>query len=52
VARLAAREAGECGDIPRGTPLRSSPVAGTVCRFRTVYPVTARVRAASGLRLR
>ena len=25
--------------IPRGTPLRSAPVDGTVCQFRTVYPV-------------
>ena len=32
-------EAGEFASIPRGTPLRSSPVAGTVCQFRTVYPV-------------
>jgi type VI secretion system protein ImpG len=27
--------------IPRGTPLRSTPVEGTVCQFRTVYPVVA-----------
>jgi type VI secretion system protein ImpG len=27
--------------IPRGTPLRSKPVHGTVCQFRTVYPVLA-----------
>lgn len=33
------RHADEFASIPRGTPLRSSPVAGTVCRFRTVYPV-------------
>jgi type VI secretion system protein ImpG len=41
VARLAApgRESGEFALIARGTPLRSSPVAGTVCQFRTVYPV-------------
>lgn len=25
--------------IPRGTPLRSGQVEGTVCQFRTVYPV-------------
>ncbi|MDB5745581.1 MAG: hypothetical protein JWP72_429, partial [Massilia sp.] len=25
--------------IPRGTPLRSAQVEGTVCQFRTVYPV-------------
>ncbi|MEN3277826.1 MAG: type secretion system protein ImpG [Massilia sp.] len=30
---------GECAVIPRGTPLRSAPVQGTVCQFRTVYPV-------------
>jgi type VI secretion system protein ImpG len=41
VARIAqsARGAGEFDCIARGTPLRSSPVAGTVCQFRTVYPV-------------
>jgi type VI secretion system protein ImpG len=41
VARVVAssRDSGEFADIPRGTPLRSSPVAGTVCQFRTVYPV-------------
>ena len=41
VARVApaARGAGEFACIARGTPLRSSPVAGTVCQFRTVYPV-------------
>ena len=41
VARLAqpGQAAGEFALIARGTPLRSSPVAGTVCQFRTVYPV-------------
>jgi type VI secretion system protein ImpG len=32
-------QTGEFASIARGTPLRSSPVAGTVCQFRTVYPV-------------
>ena len=43
VARLAGsgHDTGEFAGIPRGTPLRSSPVAGTVCQFRTVYPVLA-----------
>jgi type VI secretion system protein ImpG len=43
VARIAetGRDAGEFTSVPRGTPLRSSPVAGTVCQFRTVYPVLA-----------
>ena len=31
--------AGEFATIPRGTPLRSAQVEGTVCQFRTVYPV-------------
>lgn len=41
VARLAAgaHDTGEFASIPRGTVLRSSLVAGTVCQFRTVYPV-------------
>jgi len=41
VGRLAGagQDTGEFAGIPRGTPLRSSPVAGTVCQFRTVYPV-------------
>lgn len=33
--------AGEFAVIPRGTPLRSRQVEGTVCQFRTVYPVVA-----------
>lgn len=33
--------AGEVAVVPRGTPLRSAPVQGTVCQFRTVYPVVA-----------
>jgi type VI secretion system protein ImpG len=33
------RDAGEFASIAPGTPLRSSPVAGAVCQFRTVYPV-------------
>ncbi len=43
VARIAqaGRDAGEFASIARGTMLRSSPVAGTVCQFRTVYPVLA-----------
>jgi type VI secretion system protein ImpG len=41
VARLteAARGGGEFAGIPRGTPLRSTPVGGIACQFRTVYPV-------------
>ena len=41
VARIAGsgRDGAECAAIARGTPLRSSPVAGTACQFRTVYPV-------------
>ncbi len=41
VARLAptASTGGDFTCIARGTPLRSSPVAGTVCQFRSVYPV-------------
>ncbi|WP_313174510.1 type VI secretion system baseplate subunit TssF [Massilia sp.] len=42
VARLAqdgAAEAGEFSVLPRGSALRSAPVDGTVCHFRTVYPV-------------
>ena len=41
VARVAqpARASGDFACIPRGTPLRSSPVGGTVCQFRSVYPV-------------
>jgi type VI secretion system protein ImpG len=41
VARIiqSGRDAGEFASIARGTPLRSSPVAGAVCQFRTVYPV-------------
>lgn len=41
VARIvqSGRDTGEFASIARGTPLRSSPVAGTVCQFRTVYPV-------------
>lgn len=31
--------AGDYALIPRGTPLRSAPVEGTICQFRTVYPV-------------
>ncbi|MFC5512750.1 type VI secretion system baseplate subunit TssF [Massilia jejuensis] len=43
VARIvdAGRDAGEFAGIARGTVLRSTPVAGTVCQFRTVYPVLA-----------
>lgn len=37
----AGQGAGECALIPRGTPLRSAQVEGTVCQFRTVYPVLA-----------
>jgi type VI secretion system protein ImpG len=41
VARIAqsGRDGGEFGSIPRGTPLRSRPVGGVACQFRTVYPV-------------
>ncbi|MGJ9419603.1 type VI secretion system baseplate subunit TssF [Massilia sp. CMS3.1] len=41
VARLlpSGRDTADFASIARGTPLRSSPVAGTVCQFRTVYPV-------------
>jgi type VI secretion system protein ImpG len=41
VARIAqpGRDGGEFASIPRGTPLRSSPVGGIACQFRTVYPV-------------
>jgi type VI secretion system protein ImpG len=41
VARIlqSGRDAGEFASIARGTPLRSSPVAGAACQFRTVYPV-------------
>ncbi|QOL49222.1 type VI secretion system baseplate subunit TssF [Massilia litorea] len=41
VARIvqSGRDAGEFAAIARGTPLRSSPVGGTACQFRTVYPV-------------
>lgn len=41
VARIvsSSHDGGEFARIDRGTPLRSSPVGGTVCQFRTVYPV-------------
>ena len=41
VARIAqpGRDGGEFACIPRGTPLRSSPVGGIACQFRSVYPV-------------
>lgn len=41
VARIvsSSHDGGEFVRIERGTPLRSSPVGGTVCQFRTVYPV-------------
>lgn len=32
---------GEFTLLPRGTSLRSAPVQGTICHFRTVYPVLA-----------
>jgi len=32
-------QAGEFAVLARGTALRSAPVDGTVCHFRTVYPV-------------
>lgn len=35
----AAAQGGGYATIPRGTPLRSAPVEGAVCQFRTVYPV-------------
>lgn len=43
IARLAEDGAGggECAMLARGTALRSAPVEGTVCQFRTVYPVLA-----------
>lgn len=42
IARLAEDGAGDSGEftvLARGTALRSAPVAGTICHFRTVYPV-------------
>lgn len=33
--------AGEFALLPRGTALRSAAVQGTICHFRTVYPVIA-----------
>lgn len=33
--------AGEFALLPRGTALRSAAVQGTICHFRTVYPVVA-----------
>lgn len=33
--------AGEFALLPRGTALRSAAVQGTICHFRTVYPVLA-----------
>jgi len=44
VARLVQDNAGDSGEfaeLARGTALRSVPVAGTICHFRTVYPVLA-----------
>ena len=41
VAQLVAPAPSEFTLIARGTPLRSAPVAGTSCQFRTVYPVLA-----------
>lgn len=38
--------------IPRGTPIDSSPVDGTRCRFHTVYPVEVPPLRISGLTLR
>ena len=37
----AAAGAGEFALLPRGTALRSAAVQGTICHFRTVYPVVA-----------
>jgi len=39
VARVTQPGQGDFAGIARGTLLRSTPVAGTVCQFRTVYPV-------------
>jgi len=43
IARLAqdAADSSEFTLLARGTAMRSAPVDGTVCRFRTVYPVLA-----------
>jgi len=43
IARLAQEgtEAGEPAVLPRGSALRSAPVDGMVCHFRSVYPVAS-----------
>ena len=43
IARLAqdGADSGEFAELARGTALRSVPVEGTICHFRTAYPVLA-----------